>query len=31
MHSLFASTDDWDNQLDDLEQGWPTYSRILRR
>ncbi len=31
MHSLFASTDDWDNQLDGLEQGWPTYFRILRR
>jgi uncharacterized protein YndB with AHSA1/START domain len=31
VHSLFASTDDWDNQLDGLEQGWPTYFRILRR
>jgi uncharacterized protein YndB with AHSA1/START domain len=30
VHSLFASTDDWDNQLDGLEQGWPTYFRILR-
>jgi uncharacterized protein YndB with AHSA1/START domain len=30
MHSLSASTDDWDNQLDGLEQGWPTYFRILR-
>ncbi|MBI1826886.1 MAG: SRPBCC domain-containing protein [Planctomycetes bacterium] len=29
VHSLFASTDDWDNQLDGLEQGWPTYFRIL--
>lgn len=31
VHSLFASTDDWDNQLDGLEQGWPSYFRILRR
>jgi hypothetical protein len=31
VNSLFASTDDWDNQLDGLEQGWPTYFRILRR
>jgi len=30
VNSLFASTDDWDNQLDGLEQGWPTYFRILR-
>jgi uncharacterized protein YndB with AHSA1/START domain len=30
VHSLFASTDDWDNQLEALEQGWPTYFRILR-
>src|SRR5262245_36208564 len=30
VHSLFASTDDWDNQLEGLEQGWPTYFRILR-
>jgi uncharacterized protein YndB with AHSA1/START domain len=30
VHSLFASTDDWDNQLNGLEQGWPTYFRILR-
>jgi len=31
VHSLFASTDDWDGQLDGLEQGWPTIFRILRR
>ena len=29
-HNLFASTDDWDNQLNGLEQGWPAYFRILR-
>lgn len=31
VHSLFASTDDWDDQLDGMEQGWPAYFRILRR
>jgi uncharacterized protein YndB with AHSA1/START domain len=31
VHSLVASTDDWDNQLDALEQGWPPIFRILRR
>jgi hypothetical protein len=31
VHSLFASTDEWDNQLEGLEQGWPTYFRVLRR
>jgi uncharacterized protein YndB with AHSA1/START domain len=31
VHSLFASTDDWDNQLDGLEKGWPAIFRILRR
>ena len=30
VHSLFASTDDWDNQLDGLEQGWPANFRVLR-
>jgi uncharacterized protein YndB with AHSA1/START domain len=30
VHSLFASTDDWDNQLKALEEGWPTYFRILQ-
>lgn len=30
VHSLFASTDDWDNQLDGIEQGWPAYFRVLR-
>lgn len=31
VHSLFADTDDWDNQLDGLEKGWPAIFRILRR
>lgn len=30
VSSLFSEKDDWDNQLDGLEQGWPTYFRILR-
>lgn len=30
VHSLFASTDDWDNQLENIEKGWPDYFRILR-
>jgi uncharacterized protein YndB with AHSA1/START domain len=30
VHSLFASTDDWDNQLIGTESGWPGYFRILR-
>lgn len=30
VHSLFASEDDWDNQLTAWESGWPTFFRILR-
>ena len=30
VHSLFASTDDWDDQLESVESGWPTFFRILR-
>jgi uncharacterized protein YndB with AHSA1/START domain len=30
VHSLFASTDDWDNQLIGTESGWPGFFRILR-
>ena len=29
VHSLFASTDDWDNQLESVEQGWPGFFKIL--
>ena len=29
VHSLFASTEDWDNQLESTEEGWPTFFRIL--
>src|SRR5262245_40932384 len=30
VHSLFASTDDWDAQLEGTEQGWPTFFEVLR-
>lgn len=30
VQSLFASTDDWDNQLEGAEHGWPGFLRTLR-
>jgi len=30
VHSLFASTDDWDGQLTGVENGWPSIFRVLR-
>jgi len=30
VHSLFADTDDWDDQLTGVESGWPPFFRILR-
>lgn len=30
VNSLFASTDDWDNQLEATENGWPAFLRTLR-
>lgn len=30
VHSLFASTDDWDDQLEGTESGWPAFLRTLR-
>ncbi|MEO8593712.1 MAG: SRPBCC domain-containing protein [Candidatus Solibacter sp.] len=30
VQSLVAETDEWDNQLDGLENGWPAFFRILR-
>jgi uncharacterized protein YndB with AHSA1/START domain len=30
VHSLFAETDDWDDQLTGTESGWPSFFRILR-
>jgi uncharacterized protein YndB with AHSA1/START domain len=29
VHSLFADTDDWDNQLEGVESGWPLFFEIL--
>ena len=31
VHSLFASTDDWDGQLEGMENGWPAIFQILKR
>jgi uncharacterized protein YndB with AHSA1/START domain len=30
VNSLFAATDDWDNQLEGTESGWPGFFRTLR-
>lgn len=30
VHSLFASGDDWDGQLEGWEGGWPGFFRLLR-
>jgi len=30
VHSLFATNDDWDNQLESTEKGWPGFFRILK-
>ena len=30
VHSLFASTDDWDNQLEGAKSGWAGFLEILR-
>jgi len=30
VHSLFASSDDWDGQLEGWEGGWPQFFQILR-
>jgi uncharacterized protein YndB with AHSA1/START domain len=30
VHSLFASTDDWDDQLEGFESGWPSFFEVLR-
>ena len=30
VHSLFASGDEWDDQLEGVEFGWPGFFRILR-
>ncbi|MGE0129498.1 MAG: SRPBCC domain-containing protein [Blastocatellales bacterium] len=30
VHSWFASSDDWDEQFEGYEKGWPAFFRILR-
>ena len=30
VHSLFAATDEWDNQLGEVENGWPSFFVVLR-
>jgi uncharacterized protein YndB with AHSA1/START domain len=30
VHSWFASSDDWDEQFEGFEHGWPAFFRILR-
>jgi hypothetical protein len=30
VHSLFASGEDWDDQLEGIEAGWPDFFRMLR-
>lgn len=29
VHSLFTDKDDWNNQLEGIESGWPDYFRLL--
>lgn len=30
VHSLFADTDEWDNQIGEIEKGWPSFFVVLR-
>lgn len=30
VHSLFASSDDWDDQMESFEKGWPSFFDVLR-
>lgn len=30
VHSLFASSEDWDDQLESMENGWPPFFTILQ-
>jgi uncharacterized protein YndB with AHSA1/START domain len=30
VHSLFATTDDWDDQMEGFEAGWPGFFEVLR-
>lgn len=30
VHSLFSSTDDWDDQMESFENGWPAFFEVLK-
>lgn len=30
VHSLFSSSDDWDDQMESFESGWPAFFEVLR-
>jgi uncharacterized protein YndB with AHSA1/START domain len=30
VHSLFASSDEWDDQIEGFESGWPAFFEVLR-
>jgi uncharacterized protein YndB with AHSA1/START domain len=30
VHSLFTSSDDWDDQMEGFENGWPAFFEVLR-
>lgn len=30
VHSLFSATDDWDDQMEGFENGWPAFFEILK-
>jgi hypothetical protein len=30
VHSLFSASDDWDNELEGFEGGWPAFFEVLR-
>jgi uncharacterized protein YndB with AHSA1/START domain len=30
VHSLFTNSDEWDDQIEAIESGWPAFFRILR-
>jgi uncharacterized protein YndB with AHSA1/START domain len=30
VHSLFSSSDDWDDQMEGFEKGWPSFFEVLR-
>src|SRR5688572_11275809 len=30
VHTLFTASDEWDNQVESFEQGWPSFFAVLR-